>query len=80
MVVVAASPMNADRAAMTSDYQSALKAFEKKCKIAWTVLSTMITDSVMTYIEGEKDPAVMWSILEEYYNLKSKVTLIQKIW
>ena len=33
----------------------------------------------MTYIEGEKDPAVMWSILEERYNPRSKVTLIQKI-
>ena len=75
----AASPMISDRAAMASDYQSALRAFEKKCKRARTVLGTTITDSVMTYIEGEKDPAKMWRILEDKYNPKSKVTLVQKI-
>ena len=71
--------MESEEAAMARDYKAALRAFEKKCKRARTVLGTTITDSVMTYIEGEKDPAVMWSILEERYNPKSKVTLIQKI-
>lgn len=75
----AALPMDWAEAAMATDYKSALRAFEKKCKRARTVLGTTITDSVMTYIEGEMNPAVIWNILKERYNPRSKVTLIQRI-
>ena len=63
----------------TAVFEVQLKAYIKKCKQARSLLGTTITDAVMTYIEAESDPAKMWSILEERYNPRSKVTLVQRI-
>ena len=63
----------------TSDYASKLEAYTKKCKRARSILGVTITDSVMTYIEGENDPAEMWKILESRYNPRTQVTLLQRI-
>ena len=40
------------------------------------ILST-ISPSVMTYVEGTKDPTGMWKILEGRYKPKTRVTLRQ---
>ena len=59
------------------DYEKELEAWTKKAKKARRMIISTISPSVMTYVEGTKDPAEMWAILEGQYKLKTRVTLHQ---
>ena len=45
-----------------------LEAWAKKAKKARKLIISTISASVMTYVEGEKNPATMWTILDDRYN------------
>ena len=64
-------------AAAIEDYESKLEAWTKKAKKARKMIISTISPSVMTYVEGTKDPAEMWTILEGRYKPKIRVTLRQ---
>src|SRR5579871_2868131 len=64
-------------AAATTDYDTAMAVWSKKAKKARKMIISTISPSVMTYVEGTKDPAEMWKILEERYRPKTRVTLRQ---
>jgi hypothetical protein len=53
------------------------EAWTKKAKKARRMILSTISPSVMTYVEGTRNPAEMWKILEGRYKPKSKVTLRQ---
>jgi gag-polypeptide of LTR copia-type len=59
------------------DYDAKLETWIKKMKKARKMIISTISPSVMTYIEGTKDPAEMWTILEGRYKSKTRVTLRQ---
>src|SRR5437773_2358686 len=59
---------------VTTEYETAMAAWTKKAKKARKMIISTISPSVMTYIEGTKDPAEMWTILEGRYKPKSSVT------
>jgi transposase InsO family protein len=59
------------------EYETKLEAWTKKAKKARKMIISTISPSVMTYVEGTKDPAEMWRILEERYRPKTRVTLRQ---
>src|SRR5438046_2919283 len=61
--------------AMT-EYETAIAAWTKAKKARKLIIST-ISPSVMTYVEGTRDPAEMWAILEGRYKPKTRVTLRQ---
>jgi len=69
--------------AMTSEQAAAIlgiqqyDAWTKKAKKARKMILSTISPSVMTYVEGTRDPAEMWSILEGRYKPKSNFTLRQ---
>src|SRR5204862_618356 len=48
-----------------------------KAKKARKLIISTIAASVMTYVEGERNPAEMWRVLEERYKPKTRVTLRQ---
>src|SRR5579859_3134906 len=58
-------------------YEAELEAWTKKAKKARKMIISMISPSVMTYVEGTKDPAEMWTILEGRYKPRTRVTLRQ---
>jgi hypothetical protein len=62
--------------AMT-EYEMAMTAWTKKAKKARKLIISTISPSVMTYVEGTRDPAEMWTILEGRYKPKTRVTLRQ---
>src|SRR6266496_2239874 len=62
--------------AMT-EYETAMTAWTKKAKKARKLIISTISPSVMTYVEGTRDPAEMWAILEGRYKPKTRVTLRQ---
>src|SRR5436190_5484141 len=64
-------------AAATGDYENKLEEWNKKAKKARKLIISTIAASVMTYVEGERNPAEMWRILEERYKPKTRVTLRQ---
>src|SRR5271163_3489929 len=64
-------------AAAMEDYETELEAWTKKAKKARKMIISTISPSVMTYVEGTKDPAEMWKILEGRYKPKTRVTLRQ---
>src|SRR3984885_8291760 len=64
-------------ATATEEYDTAMTAWSKKTKKARKLIISTISPSVMTYVEGTKDPSEMWKILEERYKPKSNVTLRQ---
>ena len=64
-------------AAAMEDYESKLDIWTKKAKKARKMIISSISPSVMTYVEGTKDPAEMWKIVEERYKSKIRVTLCQ---
>jgi ribosomal protein L12E/L44/L45/RPP1/RPP2 len=64
-------------AAATADYEEKLEEWTKKAKKARKMIISTISPSVMTYVEGTKDPAEMWTILEGRYKPKTRVTLRQ---
>src|SRR5271169_2077259 len=66
-----------EAAAEMEEYETKLEAWTKKAKKAWKMIISTISASVMTYVEGTKDPAEMWTILEGRYKLKTRVTLRQ---
>src|SRR5271167_4691951 len=59
------------------EYDTKLEAWTKKAKKARKMIISTISPSVMTYVEGTKDPAEMWTILEGRYKPKTRVTLRQ---
>jgi len=59
------------------EYETKLEAWTKKAKKARKMIISTISPSVRTYVEGTKDPAEMWKILEERYRPKTRVTLRQ---
>jgi len=59
------------------EYEEAMAAWTKKAKKARKLIISTISPSVMTYVEGTKDPAEMWAILEGRYRPKTRVTLRQ---
>src|SRR5579859_5027981 len=74
-------PQSSDQAAAAAtameDYEAEFEAWTKKAKKARKMIISTISPSVMTYVEGTKDPAEMWAILEGRYKPKSSVTLRQ---
>src|SRR5204862_2802299 len=54
-----------------------MAAWTKKAKKVRKLIISTIHPSVMTYVEGTKDPAEMWEILEGRYKPKTRVTLRQ---
>src|SRR5271154_4517085 len=64
-------------AAAMDNYEAELAAWTKKAKKARKMIISTISPSVMTYIEGTKDPVEMWTILEGRYKPKTRVTLRQ---
>ena len=62
----------------TSD-SAGLAEWSRKAKKARSIIGASISASVMTYIEGMTDPAVMWNTLADRYNPKTKTTLFQTI-
>src|SRR5271156_6856769 len=64
-------------AAAMDDYKAELAAWTKKAKKARKMIISTISPSVMTYVEGTKDPVEMWTILEGRYKPKTRVTLRQ---
>ena len=63
----------------TEAYEAKLALFKKKVKKARAVIISTISDSVMTYVEDEKNPAEIWGILERKYKPKTRTTLLQAI-
>jgi hypothetical protein len=61
------------------DFDAKLEAYVKKPKKARSIIGSSVTAAIMTYIEGVKDPAEMWRILEERYNPKTQTTLLQML-
>ena len=57
--------------AETEIYETRLKAWTKKAKKARKMIISTISPSVMTYVEGTKDPAEVWRILEGRYKPKT---------
>src|SRR5579859_8178445 len=47
-------------AAAMEAYEAELEAWTNKSKKAWKMIISTISPSVMTYIEGTKDPVEMW--------------------
>src|SRR5579859_3918223 len=74
-------PQSSDQAAAAAtameDYEAEVEAWTKKAKKTPKMIISTISPSVMTYIEGTKDPAEMWTILESRYKPKTRVTLRQ---
>src|SRR5277367_2085730 len=66
-----------EAAAEMQEYETKLEAWTKKAKKARKIIISTISASVMTYVEGMKDPAEMWTILEGRYKPKTRVTLRQ---
>src|ERR1700733_14124230 len=64
-------------ATATQEYETKLEAWTKKAKKARKMIISTISPSVMTYVEGTKDPAEMWTILEGRYKPKTRVTIRQ---
>ena len=54
-------------AAETDDHEKQLEEWTKKAKKARKMIISTISPSVMTYVEGTRDPAEMWTILEGRY-------------
>ena len=67
-----------DPAAM-AEYETKLEDFILRSKKARSTIGASISASIMVYIEGMTDPAVMWQTLEEKYNPKTQTTLFQII-
>ena len=63
--------------AAMEEYETKLEAWTKKAKKARKMIISTISPSVMTYVEGTKDSAEMWMILEGRYKPKTRVTLRQ---
>src|SRR5271167_2469478 len=63
--------------AAMKEYETKLETWTKKAKKARKMIISTISPSVMTYVEGTKDPAEMWTILEGRYKPKTRVTLRQ---
>ena len=61
----------------TAEYEEELEAWNKKVKKARKLIISSISPSVMTYVDGKKDPVAMWKILEDRYKPKTRVTLRQ---
>src|SRR5213076_918764 len=64
-------------ATATAEYEEELEAWNKKVKKARKLIISSISPSVMTYVDGKKDPVAMWKILEGRYKPKTRVTLRQ---
>ena len=41
------------------------------------MIGATVSESLMVYLEGLSDPAEMWTVLEEKYNPRTQVTLLQ---
>src|SRR5579859_607257 len=74
-------PQSRDQAAAAAtameDYEVEFETWTKKAKKAQKMIISTISPAVMTYVEGTKDPAEMWTILEGRYKPKTRVTLRQ---
>jgi len=66
-------------AASQIEYESRLASWSKKMKKARSTIGASVTPSVMTYIDRMDDPAKMWKVLADRYNLKSQATLLQLV-
>jgi len=64
-------------ATTSGDHEAQLELWSKKVKRARKIIISTISPSIMVYVEGRKDPAEMWKILEERYKPKTRVTLRQ---
>jgi hypothetical protein len=62
-----------------AQYETKLEDFILRSKKARSTIGASISASIMVYIEGMIDPAVMWQTLEEKYNPKTQTTLFQII-
>src|SRR5271170_1990406 len=76
------APQSSEQAATAAtaameEYETKLEAWTKKAKKARKMIISTISPSVMTYDEGTRDPAEMWTILEGRYKPKTHVTLRQ---
>ena len=60
-----------------TEYETTMTAWTKKAKKTRKLIISTISSSVMIYVEGTKDPAEMWAILEGWYRSKIRVILCQ---
>ena len=58
-------------------YETAMAAWTKKTKKARKLIISTISPSIMIYVEGTRDSAEMWAILEGWYRSKTRVILCQ---
>src|SRR5271154_236933 len=65
--------------AQRAEYQTKLKEYEKKAMKARSMIGAAVSDSVMVYIEDLDNASEMWTVLEEKYRPKTKVTLRQTL-
>src|SRR5208282_2088815 len=76
------APQSSEQAAAAAtaameEYEIKLEVWTKKAKKARKMIISTISPLVMTYVEGTRDPAEMWTILEGQYKPKTRVTLRQ---
>jgi hypothetical protein len=60
-----------------AEYETRMEERSKKTKKARKLIISTISPSVMIYVEGKRDPADMWKILEDRYKPRTRVTLRQ---
>src|SRR2546423_5986196 len=72
-------PIEAAKAEVKVEYEKALGLWNKRMKKARSTIGSLVSSSVMTYIEGMEDPAKMWKELENRYNSKSQAMLLQVV-
>jgi gag-polypeptide of LTR copia-type len=77
-----AKPMAPDATAneaAKTEYKAKLEAWETKAAKANAILLPTISGRLMTYIEGEDDPARIWSILRDRFRPTTDVKLAQSL-
>ena len=65
--------------AQRAEYQTKLKKYEKKAMKARSMIRAAVLDSVMVYIEDLDNASEIWTVLEEKYKPRTKVTLHQTL-
>src|SRR5271154_5048037 len=60
-----------------AEYDTRMEEWSKRTKKARKLIISTISPSVMIYVEGKRDPAEMWKILEDRYKPRTRVTLRQ---
>src|ERR1700724_1976054 len=60
-------------------YDTAFKAYRKKALPACRILLSAISNRLITYVEDERDPAKIWSILRDRFHPTTDITMAQAL-